>query len=132
MKPSILRNLALSVPLLCMTVPIGADRGQGEPIATTGGPRVPIAGCFYYEHDSFRGARRDLPIGLRRRYVGDDWNDQISSIACAPGCGLKVYEHRDFGGYSKVFRGKMVYVGDAWNDDISSLEVVNSGGCRAE
>ena len=132
MNPSILRILALSVPLLLTAVAIGADAGQGEPIATTGGPRVPIAGCFYYAHDSFRGARRDIPLGLRRRYVGDEWNDQISSIACAPGCGLKVYEHRDFGGYSKIFRGKMVYVGDAWNDDISSLEVVNSGGCRAE
>ena len=101
------------------------DAGRAEgPIATTGGPQVPFKGCYYYEHDSFKGNRRDIPFGVRRKYVGDTWNDKISSIACSPGCGLSAWDHRDFGGASKTFNGAYVYVGDAWNDRISSVEVV--------
>jgi hypothetical protein len=98
-------------------------RAEG-PIATTGGPNVPFKGCYYYEHEGFKGERRDIPAGLRRKYVGDHWNDKISSIACSTGCSLRVWEHRDFTGASRIFHPNIVYVGDAWNDEISSLAPV--------
>jgi hypothetical protein len=98
-------------------------RTEEGPISTSGGPDVPFEGCFYYEHASFGGMRRDIPRGLKRN-LGDRWNDEISSIACSPGCGLLVGEHHDFGAAQETFWGATQYVGDAWNDDISSLKVV--------
>ena len=98
-------------------------RAEG-PIGTSGGPQVPFKGCYYYEHASFKGERRDIPQGLRRQFVGDHWNDKISSIACASGCSLRVWEHRDFKGATKIFNGNTLYVGDAWDDDISSLQPI--------
>lgn len=117
----LLFNTTLVFAIVALAPCVGRPEG---PIATTGGPHVPFKGCFYYEHDSFKGQRRDIPAGLQRKYVGDAWNDKISSIACSPGCGLRVWEHRDFTGASKTFNGAYVYVGDAWNDRISSMRVV--------
>lgn len=113
--------MSLIVPL---TYNPAASLAGDEPRATSGGPDVPITGCFYYEHSDFNGAWEEIPLGVRRRYVGDAWNDQISSIACSPGCALVVWEDRDFGGASERFAGNIMYVGDSWNDDISSMEPV--------
>jgi hypothetical protein len=93
-------------------------RAEG-PIATTGGPNVPFKGCYYYEHTEFKGERREIPAGVRRNYVGDHWNDKISSIACSPGCSLQVWEYHDFTGASRIVHPNSFYVGDACNDDIS-------------
>lgn len=91
------------------------------PVGTTGGPRVSFRGCIYYQHAGFEGAQNWIGGGTRRRYVGDGWNDQISSIACNRNCYLIVYEHRDYGGERRAFYPNIQYVGDAWNDRISSM-----------
>ena len=92
------------------------------PIGTSGGPDVTnIWGCILFEHEDFAGSATDVTQGTRQRYVGDSWNDKISSIACRSGCVLTTYEDRDFGGDWHFWRGNMAYVGDAWNDRISSL-----------
>ena len=115
----------LKTTLLVATLALAPLAGHAEgPIGTSGGPDVTFKGCYYYEHAEFKGERRDIPFGIRRNYVGDHWNDKISSIACAPGCGLRAYEHRDFGGAKRMFNGNTLYVGDSWNDQISSAEVV--------
>ena len=97
------------------------------PIGTTGGPEVTIQGCFYYEHENFGGARRDITLGLNRRYVGQSWNDRISAIACSSDCAVRVWEHRDFQGAAKTFAGAISYVGDEWNDRISSMKPICNG-----
>jgi hypothetical protein len=118
------RVFTMALALCASALAPASARASEGPIATTGGPDVPFKGCFYYEHANFQGQRRDIPFGLRRRYVGDNWNDSVSSIACSNGCALRVWEHRDFTGARKTFHGATIYVGDAWNDAVSSMEVV--------
>ena len=101
----------------------GPALAQQGPLATNGGPRLGFRGCQYFEHAHFDGARRSIGAGVSRNYVGDNWNDQISSIACYPGCAVTVYEHRDFAGARVRWASSILYVGDAWNDQISSLRV---------
>ena len=95
----------------------------GGPVSTRGGPQPSFRGCVYYQHAGFQGERQAIAAGTRRRYVGDHWNDQISSIACNRNafCRLIVYEHRDYGGASRIFYPNVQYVGDEWNDRISSM-----------
>ncbi len=102
-----------------------------EITGTSAGPEVTIEGCFYYEHDNFGGERREIPLGLNRRYVGDTWNDRISSIACSGSCALRVWEHRDYQGAARTFTGAISYVGDEWNDRISSMKPICGGDAIA-
>src|SRR5687767_10536314 len=100
----------------------------GEAWNTSAGPDVPFEGCFYYEHEGFNGERTRIDAGTRRRYVGDGWNDRISSAACAAGCEMQSFEHRDYAGATRVFSGAAGYVGDDWNDRISSMKIVCGSG----
>ncbi|MFO1183276.1 MAG: peptidase inhibitor family I36 protein [Bauldia sp.] len=79
------------------------------------------AGCVYYEHRDFGGQSFALNGPSSRNYVGDYWNDKISSIACSPGCYVTVWEHAYFGGRSWRVGGRVPWVGAGWNDRISSL-----------
>lgn len=108
------------------STPVLAQQG---PIGTTGGPNVFFRGCWYYEHASFGGGRREIPEHMNRTYVGSDWNDRISAIACHRNCTATVFEHASNGGARRQFRGNILYVGDAWNDRISSLWVTCSPPC---
>jgi hypothetical protein len=99
---------------------VGSASSQSGPVGTSGGPTIQFAGCMYYEHANFGGKHTSIPGGIRRR-LGDDWNDEISSVACNSYCELTVYEHRDFNGASRTFRGNISDVGDGWNDNISSM-----------
>ena len=99
----------------------GHSAAAEGPIGTTGGPNVNFNGCIYYQHANFAGEQRAITAGTRRNYVGGHWNDQISSIACRPGCYVVVYQHRDYGGAQTTFHPNIQYVGDGWNDQISSL-----------
>lgn len=118
-----------AIAILTITAFTPARSHAQEPaIGTSAGPDVPFEGCFYYEHESFNGRRREIPVGLKRKYVGDEWNDKISSVACSSGCALSVWEHRDFVGARRTFAGAIQYVGDEWNDRISSVEPVCGDG----
>lgn len=100
-------------------------RAEGE-IGDSGGPDVPPESCLYFEHIDYGGASNSIPLGVRRKYVGDAWNDRISSIACWHRCRLEVSEHRDFAGATRSFAAGFAhqYVGDEWNDRISSMTVI--------
>jgi hypothetical protein len=84
---------------------------------------VPFRGCIAFEHRDFRGAKLRLREQVNVSYVGDAWNDQISSFACSYYCELTFFEHRDFKGARDTWGSGISYVGDAWNDDISSMYV---------
>ncbi|MFO1104867.1 MAG: beta/gamma crystallin domain-containing protein [Amaricoccus sp.] len=104
--------------------------GQESEVGTSGGPDTPPETCIYFEHADFQGDSHSISYGTLRKYVGDKWNDRISSIACPVNCGLVVWEHRDFQGASKTFaKGyNTQYVGTEWNDRISSMRMV----CESE
>lgn len=77
--------------------------------------------CAYlYQHRDYRGDRKRVRRGARTRFIGDLWNDEVSSVKVRSGCVLNVYEHRDYRGDHKTFRGRIPFVGDWWNDRISS------------
>ena len=78
------------------------------------------AGCVMYEHRDYRGDRYYLHPGEQVFYVGDDWNDEVSSVNLSAGCHLRVYEHDDFRGEQKTFTRRSQYIGNLWNDEISS------------
>ena len=120
-----MRPLAIAVtPTSAAGLALAATGASAEgPIATSGGPPVGFRGCIYYQHAGFQGERQSIADGTRRRYVGDPWNDQISSIACnrRAACRLTVFQHRDYGGARRTFYPNIQYVGDGWNDQISSM-----------
>lgn len=86
------------------------------------GRRPGRGACTYYADANYQGMRGVQPAG-ENRWVGDGWNDRISSVQCDPGCTLEAYEHIDFGGARERFRGSVAFVGPAWNDRTSSLRV---------
>ena len=85
-------------------------------------PQIGFRGCIYYEHSSWQGRWRSIPVGTRRKFVGDTWNEIISSFACHPACHVVAFQDRDFQGSRSEFATTW-YVGDPWNDRISSLIV---------
>ena len=105
--------------LLALPEPTAA---QGSVVALSG-PDFDYLGCAVYEHSDFQGASRGFVSGADLSYVGDDWNDTISSLACHPRCSLTIYEHVDYQGARFRLVGAISYVGDAWNDQISGLSV---------
>jgi hypothetical protein len=104
--------LLLGLAAAVSAQPWGRGPGRGD-----------AQGCTYYADASFAGERAEVGDGAEIRWVGDRWNDRISSVSCAPRCTLTAYEHIDYGGASTRFSGEGRFVGPQWNDRISSLRV---------
>jgi hypothetical protein len=77
--------------------------------------------CYAYKHRGFRGDRYTLGRKKIATYVGDKFNDKISSFRVSPGCKIVAWEHRDRKGAVVTFNSDAEYVGDDWNDRISSF-----------
>ena len=77
-----------------------------------------------YGGDSF-------PAGSEIAFVGDDWNDKISSIQIPPGKMLVIYQDANFGGESLTLTENVVdlrtIIGPGpdgtWNDVVSSFKI---------
>lgn len=90
----------------------------------------------FWEHINKKGYYFDISVGTNVYYVGDSWNDRISSLnpTCV-GNWTVIYQHRDFKGEGLAFnnpRGCRYYFnltdfklsnGQSWNDQVSSLRV---------
>ncbi|MGO9699201.1 MAG: beta/gamma crystallin-related protein [Xanthobacteraceae bacterium] len=75
----------------------------------------------YWDAD-FKGERWDTE--QNQRYVGNHWNDQISSIRVISGT-WRFYWDADYGGEMVELKpGEYHYVGGHWNDQISSFRCV--------
>jgi hypothetical protein len=84
---------------------------------------------MFYEHISFNGAsftaNADMP------FVGQEWNDRISSVRVPPGKTVVLYEHRDYGGQSLTLTGDAPDLRQfpgpgrdrTWNDAVSSIRL---------
>ncbi|KAB0681344.1 beta/gamma crystallin domain-containing protein [Aureimonas leprariae] len=130
-------GIRFGIPLMIISAAIALMdarpvRAEDE-IGTSGGPAVAPETCDFYEDQDFAGDRGSIHLGRQIRYVGDSWNDEISSIACANRCRVEAWEHRDFQGAMKVFANgyQSQYVGDDWNDRISSLRIRCDGESSA-
>lgn len=89
------------------------------------------AGCdvTIYQHAQFAGAARrftgDVP------WVGDAWNDQVSSIVVSAGV-WQFFQHARYDGAVMTLRpGSVGFVGNQWNDQISSFRCVQSTGAAS-
>lgn len=75
----------------------------------------------------FKHADFDDPVKAYLSEIDDPhlgkYNDEISSIQVAPGWKVTVYEHGNFGGWSKTFTSDTGYVGGSYNDEISSVKI---------
>lgn len=78
-------------------------------------------GCVLHEHFDFGGAQLSLRDGASARLFPGFWNDRASSISCAPGCSITVWEH-DFRGARESYAGRVGRLG-YMNDRISSARV---------
>src|SRR5258707_15383813 len=77
---SVLLLAALAFRLLTATVAMADDEAGW--VGTNGGPDVPVRGLIYYGKRGFSGARAEIHENTNRTYVGESWDDQISSLAC--------------------------------------------------
>ena len=96
-----------------------SDRSIVEPAED--GADDPRAGncATMFEHIDYGGDHKDVNRG-EVPWIGDIWNDEVSSIKVRSGCVLNAYEDKDFRGDQKSFSGNVRRVGDGWNDRISS------------
>jgi hypothetical protein len=96
------------------------------------------ARTYFYEHASFdsRGLGSWTSLGVRGSfyYVGDNWNDKISSVDIYPSSWVTFYQHWHYEGYylTLVNNGNTYYWfqnltnykmpnGTNWNDQVSSI-----------
>jgi hypothetical protein len=74
-----------------------------------------------------RAGRRTRPAirqatSITVGYVGNSWNDVISSSRGYNNCQLKHWEHANWEGRSTGWLSSASYLGDAMNDETSSLQ----------
>jgi hypothetical protein len=80
-----------------------------------------------FEHINHGGEVKHISSGDNVSYVGDLWNDKISSVIVEPGCALNVWEHADYRGKNKTYGGSLPFVGEDFNDIISSYTCTCGG-----
>jgi peptidase inhibitor family I36/beta/gamma crystallin len=94
-----------------------SDEGAGSPV-------------MIFSDVNFQGMSRAV-VG-DERFVGDAWNDKISSIRIAPGYKIQVYVDANFGGGNLVLDRDWTAGGNqmAWNDQISSIRILETPSGR--
>ncbi|MDM8549571.1 peptidase inhibitor family I36 protein [Desulfobacterales bacterium HSG2] len=113
----IYRSFCLYVVLFCLSI-LSADISS----ATTY--------CKFYEHADRKGAYLESELE-NRSYLGDSWNDKISSVWVGNGYTVTIYEHAHFDGKSQILHGKpggAVYnlTDTNFNDMASSYKISRS------
>lgn len=93
--------------------------------------------AYFYEHINRKGASFSLAVGTNKSYVGNSWNDRISSVipACT-GNWTVLYQHKNYGGKALAVENSnnmcRYYInltdiklsnGQSWNDQASSIKV---------
>ena len=111
-------NVGIALALLTLTG--AAAVGQREPADPF---EQTARRCTLFEHTEFGGESRDVAEGEAAPWLGDKWNDRISSIRCHRRCRAIVYEHINRAGQSARFGPRSAFLGAGWNDRISGVEV---------
>lgn len=88
----------------------GQDRGRFE--------RGEV--CFY-EHFNYKGDSFCVDSGEEASWVGDSWNDRISSIKVKGGAAVRVYQHANYEGNAATVRRSVPQLNN-FNDEISSYK----------
>ena len=99
------------------------DWDYGGQYGSWGYGNAPRDGVCFYTDAGFRGEEFCAGSNERRRFVGDHFNDRISSIRLLGGARLIVYEHDDFNGDRRTITHDVTNLAGNFNDKISSFEV---------
>ncbi len=90
------------------------------------------AGCTIYEHSRLEGDKSGLSVwnefldgddggvamsGDAVAFLGEGWNDAVSSMRVTRNCRLTLYEHAGFGGRSIRFGPGTHDLADTWWND---------------
>lgn len=126
-KPD-LRGKAFPLSLVAAAMLAACGGGQSSPEAAadteafvTGAAAVDTPICFY-EHVNYQGA--SFCTSANSSWVGQSWNDRVSSVKVKSGYKVQLYEHSNYGGRSITLSGdtsSLVSLG--FNDLASSLKV---------
>lgn len=122
--------------LLALSAAMAADPPRRPPAASHGGghsarpaapqvpgPEIAYNGCAYFENANFTGRRVDVRAEANVEWLGREWSDRISSVACHSGCRLLGYEHVNYGGARRSFSGAVAAAGPL-DEKISALRVI--------
>ena len=75
-----------------------------------------------YEHANYGGASYHVFNGQGNvAWIGDWWNDKVSSVHVSPGCQITLYEHANYSGMPYTLTGATSYVGNLFNDQTSAF-----------
>ena len=74
-----MRSISVRLPAIALLLLPHAALAD-EPIATTRDIWAPADSCDYYEHSEFGGEVGNIAWDESYIYVGDRWNDRISSM----------------------------------------------------
>jgi len=112
---------------VCLTaLPAFAQPDWGPPERMGGGGR----GCemIVYSDENYRGPSRQFYSGTP--FVGDYWNDRISSVQIISGVWAFFWDAGFEGERFEAGPGGYRYVGDHWNDQISSFRCIRPTRAR--
>ena len=100
------------------------DRGYpyGGQYGGWGGNNEPREGACFYTDADYRGERFCISGNQALRYVGDRYNDRISSIRIFGRARVYVYEHDNAGGARRLITNDVSNL-RGFNDKVSSIEV---------
>jgi hypothetical protein len=93
--------------------------GTGAPVRAKGDCEVIV----YWDAD-FGG--ESIRTGDDSQYVGNHWNDRISSIRVIAGVWQFYWDSNYLGAVMELGPGIYRYVGDRWNDQISSFRCLEN------
>lgn len=82
--------------------------------------------CFFMDAN-YGGESYCVSAGESQAYLGDHFNDKVSSIRVFGGVQVVLYEDENFRGASLTIAGDMPGLGD-WNDKVSSFQVLGRQG----
>jgi hypothetical protein len=87
-------------------------------------PEAPPSNTVRFYWDKEYGGTSFDALEDNANLVTTGWNDKISSIMVGSNCEVKVFEHINYEGKSKIIKTHTDLSGTWWNDKISSFRVV--------
>ena len=87
---------------------------------------APLCAIMYWDA-GYGGEQFPVLANQSFSYIGDHWNDNMSSIKVFEGCKCTIYWDAGFLGDSQTFDATshevdVPWIGDEWNDKTSSIE----------
>jgi hypothetical protein len=79
------------------------------------------AQIYFYEHSNYQGSY--IVINQDTVWVGDDFNDKLSSLKVPSGWEVILYEHSNYEGRYLAISQNTPWVGDDFNDLTSSVKI---------